>query len=55
VFAAVKVGTYGQGDMAVCQAFGSNTFDILIAFALLWKAKIPRLENKDPQINKAGD
>jgi Ca2+/Na+ antiporter len=34
VFAAVAVGRAGKADMAVCQAFGSNAFDVLVAFAL---------------------
>lgn len=34
VFAAVSVGRAGKADMAVCQAFGSNAFDVFVAFAL---------------------
>jgi hypothetical protein len=34
VFAAISVGRAGKADMAVCQAFGSNAFDVLVAFAL---------------------
>lgn len=34
VVAAVAVGKKGKADMAICQAFGSNTFDILIAYTL---------------------
>jgi len=40
VLAAILAGRSGQVDTATSQAFGSNTFDILIAFAAPYLAKV---------------
>mmetsp|Transcript_3112 Transcript_3112/g.7625 ORF Transcript_3112/g.7625 Transcript_3112/m.7625 type:complete len:420 (-) Transcript_3112:87-1346(-) len=39
LIAAVQTGRRGSPDIAVCQAFGSNTFDALVAFGLVMLIK----------------
>eukprot|EP01065_Artemidia_motanka_P031486 TRINITY_DN3787_c1_g4_i1.p1 TRINITY_DN3787_c1_g4~~TRINITY_DN3787_c1_g4_i1.p1 ORF type:complete len:645 (+),score=208.26 TRINITY_DN3787_c1_g4_i1:156-2090(+) len=53
VFAAVSAGASGQVETAVCQALGSNTFDILIAFALPYCVKV--LYSGKPAVIQADD
>ena len=40
VLAAILAGRSGQVDVATSQAFGSNTFDILVAFGLPYLIKV---------------
>eukprot|EP01062_Namystynia_karyoxenos_P005646 TRINITY_DN11961_c0_g1_i1.p1 TRINITY_DN11961_c0_g1~~TRINITY_DN11961_c0_g1_i1.p1 ORF type:complete len:741 (+),score=173.86 TRINITY_DN11961_c0_g1_i1:89-2224(+) len=53
VFAAVSAGASGCVETAVCQALGSNTFDILVAFALPYAVSITATGK--PGIIQAGD
>ena len=36
LYASILTARAGQGDTAICQAFGSNTFNICIALGLVW-------------------
>jgi len=36
LYASILTAKAGQGDQAICQAYGSNTFNVLIALGLVW-------------------
>jgi len=36
LYASVLTAKAGQGDQSICQAFGSNTFNVLICLGFVW-------------------
>ena len=39
LYASILTARAGQGDQAICQAFGSNTFNVCIALGAVWLAE----------------
>lgn len=52
LFASVLVARQGLGNMAVSNAFGSNTFNIFIALGVPWLIGCLRSEDGSYQVNK---
>lgn len=54
VLAAVMAGKGGNSEIAICQAFGSNTFDALVAFGFVELLKSCMVGFKPIHINAQG-
>jgi Ca2+/Na+ antiporter len=54
LLAAVMAGKRGRSETAICQAFGSNTFDALVAFGLVQFIKSVSVNFEPIQLNAKG-